>query len=130
MMQTKPLTVLDFVAEFLIFFVHDEESVKITFIGVGVAFADIAGTILFGGPDTDRILPLSMFPEFVLQGSFARFEILKLLLHLAVHLHIMGFQDPGIAEGIAVVKHFPEMFPAESGLVGLLTDVTFHIGRT
>ena len=127
-MQTKSLAVLDFVAKFLVFLVHDEEGVQIALIGVGIALADITGALLLGGPDTDRVLTLGLLSELVLQGSLAGFEIAELLLHFAVHLYVVCLQDPGIAKGVAVVKHFLEMLSAEAGLIGLLADVAFHVG--
>ena len=41
----------------------------------------------------------------------------------------MRFQDQGIAERIAEIKHFFHVSPAETNVVGLLADVTLHIGR-
>jgi hypothetical protein len=40
----------------------------------------------------------------------------------------MGLQDPGIAQGIAVVEHLLEMLPTEAGLVRHLADVRLHVG--
>ena len=52
----------------------------------------------------------------------------EFILHLADDLLIMGLQDPGIAQGIAVVEHLLEMLSAEPGLVRHLPDVRLHIG--
>ena len=41
----------------------------------------------------------------------------------------MGLQDPGIAQGVAIVEHLLEMLPAEARLVRHLPDVGFHVGR-
>jgi hypothetical protein len=41
----------------------------------------------------------------------------------------MSLQDPGIAKGITIVKHFLKMLPAEAGIVRHLPDIGLHIGR-
>ena len=49
--------------------------------------------------------------------------------HFPVHMFKVGFQNPPIAQGIAVVEHFLEMVPAKSGLIGGFPHIAFHIRR-
>jgi hypothetical protein len=52
----------------------------------------------------------------------------EFVLHLAYDLLVMGLQDPGVAQGVAIVEHLLEMLPAEAGLVRHLADVSLHVG--
>ena len=54
----------------------------------------------------------------------------KLILHFRNQLFVVGFQNPAVSQGIAVIKHFLVMHPAEAGLVRGLPCVAFHIGST
>ena len=52
------------------------------------------------------------------------------LLHFADHAQIVGLQDPGVAQGVAIVEHFLEVGAAEACLVRKLPDVGLHVGGT
>lgn len=127
MAQTEAFAVFYLFPEIFIPAVHVEESIHIAGVIVPEMIADIAGIILAGNPHADAVAA-GVALQLVLQGDSARREGSELLLHLLDRLLIMGLQDPGVAQSVAVVKHFLEMHTAEAGFVRGLADVRLHIG--
>ena len=130
MRQTEAFAVLYFFAEFLVPFIHIEESIQITGIGVLILIADIAGFFFLLDPHADSVATLRSFAELVLETGFAGMERSKLTLHFTEHFDIVSLQDPGIAQGISVVEHFLEMHAAEACFVSHFANVGFHVRGT
>ena len=82
------------------------------------------------GRYTDGIFTALGFFEFSQKRNFSGTEGSKFLLHFPDHTLVVRFQDPGVAESIAVVEHLLKMIAAESGLVGLFSNIRFHVGGT
>lgn len=133
MVEAEAFAGENFAAEFIILAVEPEEGFDVAGEGFGDILADKAAAVFGGCPGCDGVTAVVAgigVAEASENGSFARGVGSKLLFHFFVKFVVMGLEDQGIAEGVAVVKHFFHMFPAESGLVCLVADIAFHIRRT
>ena len=128
MMQAEAFTVLNLIPEFRVSLLHDKEGIQISFVGICITLADIARVFFLGYPHADGIAGFGLLLEFVFERGLAGLEILELLFHFPVDLHVVGFQNPGVAQGVTIVKHFLEMIAAKASLIGLFPDIALHIG--
>lgn len=132
-MEAEAFAGENFAAEFIVLAVEPEEGFYVAGEGFGDILADKAAVVFGGCPGCNRVAAVTAgigVTEASEDGSLAWGKGGKLFFHFFVKFVVMGLEDQGIAEGVAVVKHFFHMFPAESGFVCLITDITFHIRRT
>ena len=130
MRQAEAFSVYDLIPETFVIFPQIEKGVQVSFISILVLGTDIAGVLFCTDPHTDGIFTALGFFEFSQKRTFSGTEGSKFLLHFPDHTLVVRFQDPGVAESIAVVEHLLKMIAAESGLVGLFSNIRFHVGGT
>ena len=130
MVETESFSLLDFSAEFIVLLPQIEEGVHISGIGILEVAADIAGFLFLSHPHADGVSASRGFLKLVLDGSLCGLEAGEFFFHFSDDLFVMGLQNPGIAQGIAVVKHLLKMLAAEAGLVCHFADVGLHVGGT
>ena len=130
MRQAEAFAVYDLIPKAFVILPQIEKGVQVSFVSILVLGTDIAGVLFCTDPHADGIFTAFGFFEFPQKRTFSGAEGSKFLLHFPYHTLVVRFQDPGVAQGIAVVEHFLKMIAAEAGFVGLFSNIRFHVGGT
>ena len=128
MRHTEALGGSNLFAEFGILLIHIEEGLHIGIEGIVDHGTGKAGALSAVDPVNDRIGGGSLLREKAsfLCPSFG-FEISEFLLHLFNITGGEGFEDPGVAQSIAIIKHLLHVILTEALGVCHFADVSLHI---
>lgn len=126
--QAEAFAGKDLLPEFTVLYIQVQERIHRTLVHLLKLVADITGVLLGLDPGAQGIVFPGGCPALEEPTACVSGIMLHLLLHFFVQSHQMRFQNPGVAEGVAVFKHLAGMIAAEACTVRHVSDVRFHIG--